>query len=73
MRRAKETARQRVARNIRARRIAANWSQEHLAEECGLHRTYIGSVERGERNISIDNVEAIAAAFSVDVSELLEK
>lgn len=49
----------------------AGLSQEMLAELCGLHRTYIGSVERCERNVSIDNVERIAVALQVDVSDLL--
>ena len=46
-------------------------SQEQLAEDCGLHRTYVGSVERGERNVSIDNMERIATALQVDIAELL--
>jgi len=48
-------------------------SQEHLAHVAGLHRTYVGSVERGERNISIDNIERLAAALNVDPVELLSK
>ncbi len=47
-------------------------SQEELAERCGLHRTYIGSVERGERNISIDNIGRIAESLGVPASKLLE-
>jgi transcriptional regulator with XRE-family HTH domain len=46
-------------------------SQEALADESGIHRTYIGSVERGERNISLDNILAIARALKVSPSELL--
>jgi len=43
-----------------------------LAELAGLHRTYIGSIERSERNISIDNIAKLAAVFSVSPSKLLE-
>ena len=46
-------------------------SQEVLAELAGLHRTYIGQVERGERNISIDNMEKLAAAVSLPLWEML--
>ena len=48
-------------------------SQEVLGEEAGLHRTYIGSVERGERNVSIDGMERLAKALGVDISDLLVK
>jgi transcriptional regulator with XRE-family HTH domain len=43
-----------------------------LAEAAGLHRTYIGSVERGERNVSIDNMERLAAAVGKKIQELLD-
>jgi len=45
-------------------------SQEKLAEVAKIHRTYIGSVERGERNVSLDNIYKIAKALQVDVKEL---
>jgi transcriptional regulator with XRE-family HTH domain len=61
------------AANMRAIRLDKNLSQEELAEASGLHRTYIGSVERGERNISLDNIEKIAKALGVDVPELFRK
>jgi len=48
---------------VRQRRKAIGLSQEALADECGLHRTYIGSIERAERNVSLDNIERIAEAL----------
>ncbi len=60
-----------LSKNLRQLRAVQGVSQEKLAELCGLHRTYIGSVERGERNISIDNLERIATAFQITVAALL--
>ncbi len=68
-----ESARQRFARNLRSRRAELGLSQEVLADEAGLHRTYIGSVERGERNVSIDNMERLALALGADITDLLAK
>ncbi|MFZ2208076.1 MAG: helix-turn-helix transcriptional regulator [Porticoccaceae bacterium] len=65
--------RARLARRIRLERERQGLSQEALADKAALHRTYIGSVERGERNISIDNIERIAGALGVSPSSLLEE
>ena len=46
-------------------------TQEALAERCGLHRTYIGSVERAERNVTIESLDAIARSLNVSVRDLL--
>ncbi len=59
------------ARNVRLVRVAADMSQETLAGECELDRTFIGSLERGERNVSIDNVERVAKALHIDARDLL--
>lgn len=63
--------RQRLARSMRSLRAEQGLSQEDLAELAQLHRTYIGSVERCERNISIDNVDRLAKALNVDIVDLL--
>lgn len=55
---------------LRLLRAQAGLSQERLAEQAGLHRTYVGSVERGERNVSLDNIHALADALRVPVAEL---
>jgi transcriptional regulator with XRE-family HTH domain len=59
------------AENLRAARLARGLSQEALADLAGLHRTYVGSVERGERNISIDNMECLSEALDLEVVDLL--
>ena len=57
---------------VREMRLALDLSQEMLAELTGLHRTYIGSVERGERNIRLQNIVSIAHALQVSPAELLK-
>lgn len=56
---------------IRRRRLELGLSQEELAALCDLHRTYIGSVERGERNVSLQNIVSIAHALKCKPSQLL--
>jgi transcriptional regulator with XRE-family HTH domain len=69
----KITARARFAVNLRSARMAHGFSQEELAARAGLHRNYIGSVERNEKNISIDSMERLAIVLGVDVVDLLSK
>jgi len=61
-----------LAENIVRLRAEKEWSQETLGFEAGLHRTFIAHVERGVRNISIDNLEKIACAFGIATYQLLE-
>ena len=70
-RRSTESARLRFARQLKSERLTRGISQESLAELAGLHRTYVGSVERGERNIAVDNMEALANALGLDIGDLL--
>jgi len=57
---------------VRARREKLGWSQMTLAEEVGLHFTYISSVERGERNVSLQNIVRLAVALRVDPGLLMK-
>lgn len=58
--------------NVRDIRKSIGWSQENLADKSGLHRTYIGSIEKGGRNVSLVNIERIAKALNVKIDKLLE-
>ncbi len=64
-------ARKIFSKNLKNFRKKNNVSQEELADLSGLHRTYVGSVERGERNISIDNMERLADALQIKITDLL--
>jgi len=55
---------------LRALRLEAGISQEELASRSGLHRTYVSSVERGQRNIALANIHSLADALGIDVREL---
>ena len=58
------------ADNVKHYRLARNLSQEKLAELSGLHRTYISAIERQQRNISIENIEAISSALNIEAYKL---
>lgn len=62
----------RLGEAIRNLRLERGVSQEEFASVCGLHRTYIGSVERGERNVSLANIIRIADSLYIKASRLLE-
>lgn len=65
--------RSRLAENVRKRREASGLSQEALADRCGLHRTYVGSIERNERNLTIGTVLKIADALGCDILEIVPR
>lgn len=60
------------AANVIKYRKAQNLSQEELAFKCNLHRTYIGMIERAEKNITLINIEIISKALNVSISKLLK-
>ncbi len=62
----------RFGERVRQLRKAGGWSQEQMAAASGLDRSYMGGVERGERNIALRNIEAIALALRISLSELME-
>ncbi|MDE6501940.1 MAG: helix-turn-helix domain-containing protein [Ruminococcus sp.] len=61
-----------TGRRIRNYRIQQHMSQEVLAEKCGLHPTYIGQLERGEKNATLESIEKIAGGLSISLSRLFE-
>jgi transcriptional regulator with XRE-family HTH domain len=65
-----DTIQQRFGARVRELRLAVHLSQEELAYRAGVHRTYLGGIERGERNPSLKNIEAIAKALKVTMAEL---
>lgn len=63
---------QKFGNRVRKLRKSKGWSQEEFADQCGLHRTYIGAIERGERNVSLNNIHAIAKALDISVKDLFD-
>ena len=66
-------ARRIFGENLRNARLAIGLSQEDLGELAGLHRTYVGSVERAERNVSIDNMQRLSEAVKVSLPMMLRE
>ena len=62
--------RKRFGAVVRHYRKMRGYSQESFADACGLHRTYVGAIERGERNVSIDNIAKIAVALKLEIADL---
>jgi transcriptional regulator with XRE-family HTH domain len=62
----------RFGKAVRTRRQKLGVSQEEFADMCNLDRTYVGGVERGERNLLLINIERVALAFRVSISELFK-
>jgi transcriptional regulator with XRE-family HTH domain len=67
-----QTVQQALGDRIRRLRGKHGWSQEQFAGACGLHRTYMGHVERGEKNVSLSTVVRIARALGIPISRLLD-
>lgn len=61
-----------VGQRIRSHRLRMNMSQEELAERCGLHPTYIGQLERGEKNATLESIDRVARGLSVSLGSLFE-
>ncbi len=57
--------------HVRKRRRAIGLSQEDLGFECGLHRTYVGSIERGETNLSLENMAVIAIILHCEITDFI--
>jgi transcriptional regulator with XRE-family HTH domain len=63
---------QRFGKRVGEIRLKRKWSQEKLTEESGLHTTYISGIERGRRNVEMENVVKLARALKVDVGQLFK-
>ncbi|WP_339749665.1 helix-turn-helix transcriptional regulator [uncultured Rubinisphaera sp.] len=62
----------RFGHRVRALRTEQGYSQENFAYACGLDRTYVGGIERGERNLALRNIEVIAQTLEMSIAELME-
>ncbi|MDR0843476.1 MAG: helix-turn-helix domain-containing protein [Acidobacteriota bacterium] len=59
-------------KRLRTLRKQMGWSQEKLSEKAGMHPTYVGGIERGERNVSLETIEKLAVAFSLPIAEFFD-
>ena len=66
-----KTILEKFGERVREKRLKQNLSQEELAARAGVHRTYIGMIERAEKNITLGNIEKIATALNININELL--
>ncbi len=62
---------ERLGKRVHSLRTAKGWSQEEFAHVCGLHRTYVGQIERAEKNISFENLTKLSTALGITLAELL--
>ena len=62
---------ERLGKRVQVLRAAKGWSQEQFAQVCGLHRTYVGQIERAEKNVSFENLTKLSAALGINLAELL--
>jgi transcriptional regulator with XRE-family HTH domain len=67
-----KATRNKFGKRVRTLRLKNGWSQEELADNVGLHRTYVGAIERGEQNVSIDNLAKLAKVLGVSLEELFK-
>lgn len=67
-----DKVRQTFGNNVRNRRLRLNWSQETAADNCEMDRSYFGGVERGQRNVSLDNIVRMARGLETKAVELLK-
>ena len=67
-----KTILQKFGQKVRKERLKQNLSQEELATKAGVHRTYIGMIERAEKNITLLNIEKISKALGISISKLME-
>jgi len=72
-RQAKRDIRERFGFAVKDRRQELDLTQEDLADRAGIHRTYLSDVERGSRNLSLINIERLASALSLSISELFQR
>ncbi len=66
-----KTIMEKFGQKVRDERLKQNLSQEELAAKAGVHRTYIGMIERAEKNITLGNMEKLAKALNIKLSELI--